>query len=71
MKSPDYQPVLSPHITPCGQFESRIVVPASTLYATMPLEKIHHGHQGIQRRRMRASSSVCWPGVSTAVERFV
>ena len=50
-------------------YQSRIVIHASM--QQMTLEKLHHGHQGIQRCRMRASSSVWWPGVSTAVERFV
>ena len=47
-------------------YQSRIVIPASM--QQMTLEKIHHGHQGIQRCRLRLCSSVWWPGVSTAVE---
>ena len=35
------------------------------------LDKIHHGHQGIQRCKLRIASSVWWPGVSTAIEHFV
>jgi len=50
-------------------YQSRIVVPASMRQVT--LEKIHHGHQGIQRCRMRVSSSVWWPGVSREMENFV
>ena len=45
------------------------VVPAST--RQMTLEKIHHGHQGIQRCRMHVSSSVWWPGVAREMENFV
>ena len=48
----------------------RIVIPSSLQHET--LEKIHHGHQGIQRCRLRVSNSVCsWPGASKAVEEFV
>ena len=50
-------------------YQSKIVVPTSM--QQMTLEKIYHGHYGIQHYRMQASSSVWWPGVSTAVERFV
>ena len=35
------------------------------------LEKIHQGHQGIERCRQRVSSSVWWPGVSKDMENFV
>ena len=35
------------------------------------LNRIHHGHQGIQRCKLRVASSVWWPGVSSAVEQFV
>ena len=50
-------------------YQSRIVIPASM--QQMTLEKIHHGHQDLQRCRMWVSSSVWWPGVSAAIERFV
>ena len=43
----------------CG---SRIVVPKSLQHET--LQKIHLGHQGIQRCRLRAKMSVWWPGIS-------
>ena len=48
---------------------TRVVVPESLQYEI--LMKIHHGHQGIQRCRLRVSSSVWWPGVSKQVESFV
>ena len=35
------------------------------------LEKIHHGHQGILRCRMRTSISVWWPGLSKEMENFI
>ena len=50
-------------------YQARIVVPTSMRQET--LEKIHHGHQGIQRCRLRVSSSVWWPGITSAIEQFV
>ena len=50
-------------------YQSRIVIPESLRQAT--LEKIHHGHQGILRCRMRVSTSVWWPGVSKEMETFI
>ena len=50
-------------------YGSRIVVPKS-LQATT-LQKIHNGHQGIQRCRQRTTSSVWWPGVSKHIEQLV
>ena len=35
------------------------------------LEKIHCGHQGIQKCRLRVNSSVWWPGVSRQVEDYI
>ena len=50
-------------------YGSRIVVPKSLQAAT--LQKIHNGHQGIQRCRQRTTSSVWWPGVSKHIEQLV
>ena len=50
-------------------YRRRIVIPSCLQHET--LEKIHHGHQGIQRCRLRVSNSVWWPGASKAVEEFV
>ena len=50
-------------------YNSRIVIP--TIMRQQTLEKIHHGHQGIQRCRMRVFTSVWWPGVSKGIENFV
>ena len=49
-------------------FQTKIVVQAMR---QMTLEKIHEGHQGIQRCRMRALCSVWWPGMYKEVEVFV
>ena len=50
-------------------FGSRIVVPKALRKEI--LEKIHKGHQGILRCRLRVSESVWWPGVSVEVEQFI
>ena len=50
-------------------YQSRIVIPANMRQVT--LEKIHQGHQGILRCRMRVSISVWWPGVSKEMDNFV
>ena len=50
-------------------YGSRIVVPQSLRQET--LEKIHNGHQGIQRCRLRAKISVWWPGISKEIEEMV
>ena len=46
-------------------YNSRIVVPHSLQQET--LEKIHEGHQGIERCRTLINSSVWWPGVSQSI----
>ena len=43
-------------------FDNRIVVPLALQKET--IDKIHEGHQGIERCRMRAKSAVWWPGMS-------
>ena len=50
-------------------YGSRIVVPRSLRQET--LEKVHCGHQGIVRCRLRLSNSVWWPAVSTDMEKFI
>ena len=50
----------------CGR---RIVVPEALQAET--LLKLHQGHQGIQRCRLRAQSSVWWPGISQQIKVFV
>ena len=47
----------------------RIIVPTSLRGET--LHKIHNGHQGIQRCRLRADVSVWWPGISNEIENMV
>jgi len=47
----------------------RIVVPVSMQKQT--LEKIHHGHQGMQKCRSRANSSVWWPRMSDQITELV
>ena len=48
---------------------SRIVIPP-TLRQDM-LVKLHGGHQGITKCRLRAKQSVWWPGLSSQLEKLV
>ena len=50
-------------------YDRRIVVPKALQRQT--LQKIHTGHQGIQRCRLRAQSSVWWPGISQIIANMV
>ena len=50
-------------------FGGRIIVPKQLQAHT--LEKIHQGHQGIERCRLRALSVVWWPGLTTDIETMV
>ena len=50
-------------------FRTRIVVPNALQRET--LQKIHNGHQGIQRCRLRAQSSVWWPGISQHISNLI
>ena len=50
-------------------FGHRIVVPKSLQRET--LQKIHAGHQGMERCRTRVSTSVWWPGVTTQMSQVV
>ena len=47
----------------------RLVVPKALQQET--LSKIHEGHQGIVRCRLRANSSVWWPGISNQITNFI
>ena len=47
-------------------YGSRIIVPLSMQAST--LDKLHEGHQGIQRCRLRAQESVWWPGISSQIK---
>ena len=46
-----------------------IVVPEPLQKQT--LEKIHHGHLGIQKCRSRANTAVWWPGMSSQINAMV
>ena len=48
---------------------SRLVIPASM--RSDILEKLHTGHQGIVKCRMRARQSVWWPGISRQLEELI
>ena len=50
-------------------FQKCIVVPESLQHET--LGKRHHGHQGIQRCRLRARNSVWWPGISQRIKEAI
>ena len=50
-------------------YGTRIVIPKALQKDT--LTKIHHGHQGIQKCRLRVNTSVWWLGVSHQVEDYV
>ena len=50
----------------CG---GRVVVPRQMQDET--IRKLHQGHQGIQRCRLRAQSAVWWPGLSKQISDFV
>ena len=50
-------------------FNQRIVVPTSLQQET--LIKLHAGHQGIHRCRLRAQSSVWWPKISIEIQTLI
>ena len=49
-------------------FGCRIVIPSSL--QTMTLPKLHEGHLGIQRCRLRAKMAVWWPGLNKQICRI-
>lgn len=48
---------------------ARIIVPKSLQRET--LGKLHTGHQGIVRCRLRAKTAVWWPGLATEIKQFI
>ena len=50
-------------------YNERIVVPKALRKET--LQKIHSGHQGVERCRARVAMSVWWPGVTSDVREMV
>ncbi len=58
--------IISNHLLLRGK---RIVIPEPLQHDV--LTKIHQGHQGIQRCRLRASTSVWWPGISRQIQETV
>ena len=74
----DISPELAPYfkvqnqLTLCENlllYNGRIVIPSSLRKET--LEKVHSGHQGVERCRARGSASVWWPGVMAEVQQMV
>ena len=56
----------------CGNlllFGTKIVVPPSKQLET--LQKIHQGHQGFQKCRLRISTSVWWLGITRDLKKFI
>ena len=47
-------------------FQNRIIVSESLQVET--LQKIHHGHQGIERFCLRLTTAVSWSGASKNME---
>ena len=50
-------------------YNNRIIIPTSLQKEVM--KRIHEGHQGIERCRMRVRSSVWWPNISSQVTEMV
>ena len=50
-------------------YGGRVVVPKTMQAET--LQKLHRGHQGIQRCRLSAIASVWWPGISREIDDFI
>ena len=50
-------------------YGQRIIVPAALQWQV--LSKIHEGHQGVQKCRLRANISVWWPGISKHIEDLI
>lgn len=50
-------------------YGGRIMVPSALQEET--LQKLHQGHQGIQRCKLQAQSSVWWPGISKRITEMI
>ena len=50
-------------------YGTRIVIPLTMQHEI--LQKLHDGHQGIQRCRLRAKTSVWWPGISKQISDII
>lgn len=50
-------------------YGKRIVIPQTLRQET--LSKVHQGHQGIQRCRLRARVSIWWPGLSQQIKDLI
>jgi len=50
-------------------YNQRIIVPSALQEET--LHRIHEGHQGIERCRMRTKSSVWWPGIASQITSLI
>ena len=59
-------------ITTCDNilmYHNCIIVPEKL--RTLTMQNIHQGHQGIERRRLRLTTAVWWPGSSKEMKEFV
>ena len=50
-------------------FQNRVVIPKQQQQEI--LQKLHNGHQGIQRCRLRAQASVWWLNIRQAIDNFI
>ena len=50
---------------------SRTVIPKAMMMRTEVLNEIHDGHLGRSKCKLRACSSVYWPGINAAIDDLV
>ena len=50
-------------------YDGRLLIPPSLRHTI--LDRIHTGHQGITKCRMRARQSVWWPGITREIEELI